>query len=148
MSRGYSHGSLRDSINLFHLQCCHKVFLSLLEFKNSQKDVYKPLWPHRAMINHDARPKIIDAPWMLIFKMGQGVFCFHFFSYEQSILRLWLSATYCTSDCPQYATNNHWAFVDSHFQDGVESLSLFVLIIKAANTSKTDSYIPKSIFCN
>ena len=100
------------------------------------------------MINHDARPIILDALLTLIFKMGQGACQFLIFLYRQPILHLWLCATYRHSDYPECKTNNHWLSIHTHFQDGVGSVYLFVSIIKAANTSNKDNDVPKSIFCN
>ena len=94
------------------------------------------------MINHDARPIIVDAPLMLIFKKRQGVFRFLFVQSRRPILRLWLSATYCPWQFPGYMTNNRWHSIDTHVWDGVGSVSLIVFNIRAANISKKDSDIP------
>jgi hypothetical protein len=75
---GYSSHILRDRNNLFHFQSSHQVFLSLLEYNNSQHDIYRQQPPHRAVINHDGSPTIVDTLLMLILKMGQIAFHFHF----------------------------------------------------------------------
>jgi hypothetical protein len=74
----YSSHILRDSNNLFHLQSYHAVFLSFLANNDSQNDVYTHKPPHRAVINHDGRPTIVDTLLTLIVKMGQAEFQYHF----------------------------------------------------------------------
>jgi len=71
----------------------HKVLLSLSAYENSQNDVYGPSRQHRAVINHDGRPTIVDTRLTFIFKMGQGAFHFVYCLQRQPILRLWLFAT-------------------------------------------------------
>jgi len=80
MSKGSSCDSLQDSNNLFHLHSYHWVFMSLLAYRNSQNNVYKQLQLHCAVINHDARPTIIDTLLTHIFKMGWEHFaiCFSY----------------------------------------------------------------------
>jgi len=39
-----------------------------------------------------------------------------------------------------------WRFIDAHFQDVVGHVSIFVLQIKAANTSKMNRDVPMLIF--
>jgi len=43
---------------------------------------------------------------------------------------------------------NHACSEEAHFQGGAGSMSLFFLIIQAANTSNKDNDVPKLIFCN
>jgi len=57
-------------------------------------------------------------------------------------------ATNRHSDYPWCKTKNHSSSVDSHFQDVAGSVSHLFLILQAANTSKKDNDVPKSIFCN
>jgi len=42
---------------------------------------------------------------------------------------------------------NHLPFIDTHVQNAAGSMSLFILIIKAANTTNTDNDISKFVFC-
>jgi len=48
--------------------------MSLLVNNNSQNDVYRLYEPHRAVINHEGRPTIVDTLLTLILKMAQGAF--------------------------------------------------------------------------
>jgi len=148
MSRGYSRNSLQDSNNLFHVQSYHQLFRSLLAYSNSENDVYNQQQPHCALINHHAMPTIVDTPLTLILKLMQGTFTFLFFLWRWPILCLWLCGTSHPSEYPGYMTNPSWWSVDAHFQEGVGCAPLFVLINKEANTSKTDSTVPKSISCD
>jgi len=82
------------------------------------------------------RPKIIDVLLTLIFRMGQEACRFLFWLYRRPMPHFWMSATNRHSDFPRCQTNKRWRSIDAHFQDGAESMSLSVLIIQAANTSK------------
>jgi hypothetical protein len=86
---------------------------------------------------HYARPTSIDAQLKFSFKMGQGAFRFVLFRYRQPILHLWLSRICSPSDSSKYMTNNHQCSIEANCQDGVDSMSLFLLIIMVANTSKS-----------
>jgi len=52
--------------------------MNVLAYKTGQNFVYRQQWPHRALINYDARLEIVDALLTLIFKMAQGACCFFF----------------------------------------------------------------------
>jgi len=109
--------------------------------------IYEYLQPITTQINHDAKPKIIDALLMLIFNMGQGACRFLFCIWMQPIPHFWMYAFNSHSDYKRCKTKNRWHSFDSHFWDQAGSISILVLILKAANTSKKDNDIPNSIFC-
>ena len=115
---------------------------------SGQKVVYDWLQPISGVITQDARPKIIDAPLTLIFMNGLGVFRFLFELQRLPILRLWQRTTCRPQDYPKYTNNNCWCSVDAHFWDVVGRVSQFILIIKAANTSKSNNDVPMSTFCD
>jgi len=64
----------------------------------------------------------------------QGGYPYLFFRYKQWIISLWLSAIYRPSGNPGCKTRHRWHCVNLYFQDGVRSVSLIYLPIKAANT--------------
>jgi len=91
-------------------------------------------WPILLLITWLTRPYIVDAPMTHIFRMGQWASHILFYLYRRPLLRLWMLATNRHSDYPTHNTNNRWPSLDAHFQDGVGNMSLFVLVINAANT--------------
>ena len=119
-----------------------------LAFKGSQHYAYAEQWINDFSITWFARQKIIDTPLMLIFRMGQWPSHFLLYIKLQPIPHLWLSASNHHLDYPWCKSTNHWHAVDYHVQDGAGSVSLFFLVIKAANSSKKDNNTPKAIFCD
>jgi len=117
-------------------------------FKGNQHYAYAEQWINDFSITWFARQKIIDAPLMLIFRMGQWPSHFLLYIELQPIPHLWLSASNHHLDYPWCKSKNHWHAMDYHVQDGAGSVSLFFLVIKAANSSKKDNNTPKSIFCD
>jgi len=151
----YTHGSKRnycnsllDSNNLFYLECCNYVFMSVLVYKNSQRVIYRQPPPYRALINQDGRPNIADAPLMVIFKMGKKACHFVFCPFRQPIPHLWMSSPNSLSEYPSGKTKHCSHSVDAHFPNGAGNVSLLFLIIQVANPSKIDNDIWKSILCN
>jgi len=94
------------------------------------------LQPIASQTNHDVRTKIVDTPSTLISRMGWGVFYFLFWLSMQPIPHLWMSTSNRHSEYPRCNIKNLWCSVDSHSQDGARSVSLYLLIIMAANKSK------------
>ena len=144
---------LRDQISLMPCWCSvsesgreHITFS--FAYNSSLYVIYECLWPIAMQINLDAKITIVDALLTLIFRMGQQACHFPIWLYMRPILQLWTSAFNCQSDYPQCKTRNHWHTIDSHFQDGVGSVSLLFLIIKAASTWEKDKDVAKSLFCN
>jgi len=78
ISKRCSPDCLPNNDNLIHFQCWNSVFLSVLANITGQHFTYRLTWPHHALFTHDARPKIIHAPLMLIFKIELGVCRFLF----------------------------------------------------------------------
>jgi len=115
--------------------CSREQFTFSFDYKGSQYFVYDYVQPIAQKITQDAWPRIVDAPLMLNFMIGQRAWYYHFCLYEQPILHLWLRATYHPADYPRYMTKNCWRSVDAHFHDGAGSVLLFLLPIEAANTS-------------
>jgi len=70
----------------------------------------------------------------LIFRMGQGGCRCCFCPWNRPIPHLWMSATNHHSDNPRCKAKNHWRSIDSHFQNGVMTVSLSLLPIKTAIT--------------
>jgi len=66
ISKWCSRDSLMDNHNLIHFRGCNWVILSVLAYKTGQNFVYRLWRPHRTLINHDARQKVVDAPLTLI----------------------------------------------------------------------------------
>jgi len=106
--------------------------------KGGQYLIYGCLQPITSGITQDARPKIIDAPLTVIFRMGQGACCYCFCLRRRPIPHLWMFATNCQLDYARCKTKHCWRSVDAHFQDGAQSQSLLFWPLKAANTSFMD----------
>jgi len=64
------------------------------------------------------------------------------------MLCIWLCVTCRPADEPRFMTNNRWRSVDAHFQDVVGHLLVFILITKAAKTSKLNCNLPMSKIYN
>jgi len=148
ISKGYSWDSLRYSHNSLHLQYCNWVFMSVLGSKTGQNVVYRHHRPHSTVINHDARPTIIDTLLTFIFKMGQGAFRLLSFPYKVANTSFMTVCNLSPLRLPRIQHQKSRKLGWRSSQNGVGSVSLFVLIIPAANTSTKDNDVPKSIFCN
>ena len=109
--------------------------------------VYGYLWSRATDISEDARWNIIDDLLTLIFKMGSGACSSLYCSKRRPLLSFWLCATSSPPDYLWFTTNNCSCSLKTQFQEVVQSVSLFVINIMAAGTSKTVSYIPLSILC-
>ena len=136
-----SHDSLPDNHNFIYFPCCNLVILNVLVHKTSQNSIYRPLWVSCALINHPARPKIIDDPLTLIFRMGQGVCLLLFRVGKRPIHPLWLFASNRQLDYSWSKSKNHWRAVDYHVQDQATSVSLLFLGIKVADSSEKDNSV-------
>jgi hypothetical protein len=112
-----------------------EIFTFSFANEGSQYYVYDSLQPVAPKVIPDTWPWMVDAPLTLIVMMRQGVFHILFCLWRQPILRCWLSATFRPPGYPRYVAKNCWRSIDAHFHDGAGSVSLFVLPIKAANTS-------------
>jgi len=129
----YSCDSLLDNNNLSHFQRCNTVFMGMLTYRTGQNFINRQSQPHPAMINHDARPKVVHTPLTRIVKMGQGA-CMCFFGwYRRPIHWLCLTTTKSLFNYLIYTTKNCWRSVDAHLQDGAGSELLSRLPIMAAN---------------
>jgi len=137
------------SVNEIHCYCprgCGGNIQYIFAHKGCHNLVYGCLWSSATHITNDARAKVIDAPLTLISKMGSGVFLFLFLLWRWPIQCLWLCATGRPADYLRHKTNNRWHSDDAHLQDVVCGVSIVLLTIKVANSSKTNSTIPMSIF--
>jgi hypothetical protein len=139
ISKRSSRDSLPYNHNLIYFQHCTSVILNVLAHKISQNSIYRHLWLSRALINHPARPKIVDAPLTLIFRMGQGACLFFFWVRKRPIHPLWTFASNHHLDYSWCKTKNHWRAVDYHVQNGATSVSLLCLGINAADSSEKDN---------
>jgi len=116
--------------------------------QNDLDNVYRQQLPHRALINHDKRQKIDDAPLTLTFMMGQGACHFVLFLHRDPIVHSWMSATYCFTDYPGWKTKIHWYSIDGQCKNGTGWMSLFAFNLKVANTCKKDNDLQKSVLCH
>ena len=107
----------------------------VLILKGSQCLVYEWLQLITTGVTQDEQPKIVDAPWTLISRMGQWQCSILFCQGRLSLSWLWIAATRSHFNYLTYKTKNRWRSVDAHFQDGAGSLILSFLTWKAANTS-------------
>jgi hypothetical protein len=148
ISKRSSRDSLPDNHHLIHFQCCNSVILNALAHKTSQNSIYRHLWLSSDLINHPARPQIVDAQLTLIFRMWHGAFFFLFWVGIRPIPHVWLFAFNRHLDYPWCMTKNHWWAVDYHVQDWARSVSLLFLVIKAANLSEKVNGVQKLIFCD
>ena len=107
--------------------------------KGGQYLIYRCLKSIASWITQDARPKIDDAPLMLIFKLGRWVCCFCFCHSRQLVPYLWMAATNRHFGYPRCKAPNHWCLVNGHFQNGAVTSPIAIFPITAANTLVTHS---------
>jgi hypothetical protein len=104
-------------------------------YKRNQYFVYGYMQRITQKITQHTWQRTVHAPLNLIFMMEQGG-CYDLFCvYRQWSVRWWLCATYLSADYPRYMTKNSRHAVDAHFHHGAVSVLLYLLPIKAANTS-------------
>jgi len=94
-------------------------------------------WHSPGSVN-DARPKIIEAPLTLIFRMWQRYDCWPFCPYQRPVLPSLLNAVVQPSHYPRCKTRNRWRSVDKHSSHGATSMSPAVWHLKPANNSSLD----------
>jgi len=87
------------------------------------------------VFNHDARPKMVDAPLTLISIIGQSACRFLFGLQRRPILSVCIKTSKSLIHYLTYKTINRWCSVDAQFQNWAGSVSLSLLPIKAAYTS-------------
>jgi len=109
-------------------------------FKGGQYLIYGCLQPVTTYITLDAKPKIIDAALMLIFRIGQGACRCCFGLERQPRHHLWTSTTSRNLDYPRCKAKDCWCSMDAHFQNWAGSMSLLFLPVQAARTSFMDIY--------
>jgi hypothetical protein len=61
-SKSCSRDSLMDNHNLISFERCNSVILHVLAYRTGQIFIYRYYQPHRTLINHGARLKIVEAP--------------------------------------------------------------------------------------
>jgi hypothetical protein len=93
---------------------------------------------HSSCSVHDARPKIVDAPLMLIFRMWQWYGCWPFCPYRRPVLPLLLNAVVQPSHYPRCKTRNRWRSIETHSSHGATTMLLAVWHLKPANNSSLD----------
>jgi len=104
--------------------------------------------PNQFSITCFTELKIVDVPLTLIFRMGQRA-CHMLFCVEiRPIPHLWLPASNRHLDYPWCKSKYRWHAVDYHAQDGVGSMSLMFVVLKAADSLEKDNDVPKSLFCD
>lgn len=133
IGKGYPCVILWGSNNLFHFQCCNKEFLNILAYIYGQNVVYRQLQAHHTLFKNDENPKLIDSLLLTIMKMAHGAYRFLLCLWRRPILSVCIAITKSLLNYPTYKTKNNWHSVDAHFQNGVERVSLPLLLIKAVN---------------
>jgi hypothetical protein len=118
VSNEYSHDSFPDCNNLFPLQCCNYVFMSVLSCENGLNIVYRHYLLHCTLIDHDARFIIVDAALMVILEMGQRACHLLIYQSRWPMFHFFLTALYRHSNNPGCNTYNHEHLGDAHCQDG------------------------------
>jgi len=101
--------------------------------KSSQYLTYGWLKPIASEITHDAKPKIVDIPLTLIFRIGQGACCYSFCIWRQPEPHWWVIATNHDLRYPRCKAKIHWGSIDAHFQNGAVTVTLCLSPIEAAN---------------
>ena len=95
---------------------------SSVAYNGGQYPIYDCLQPIATQITRDARPTIVDALLMLIFRMGQGACCSLFCPSRRPIPHLWMAATNCHSENVGCKTNNHGRIIEAHLATGVSAI--------------------------
>ena len=85
-------------------------------------------------IIQDGKLKIVDSPTMLIFRMGQGAYCYCFCPNWCTLHHLWMFATTRQLHYPRCKTTNRWPFIEAAFHVGAESMTQLSLPIKTTTT--------------
>jgi len=106
-----------------------------LAFKGSQYYRYASQRTSHFLITLLTRLKIIDAPVLLIFRIGQRVCHFLFCIEIRPIPHVLSSASNRHLHYPWCKSKHHWHAIDYHVQDGAGSVSLLFLVVKAADSS-------------
>jgi len=148
MSKWSSRDCLPDNHNWIHFQCCNSVILNVFVHKTSQNFIYRYQWLAHTLINHPARPKIVDTPLTLIFRMGQRECFFLFWVGIRPIPHLWSFASNRHLDYSWCKTKNHWHAIDYYVQGGARSVSILFLVINMADSSEKVDDVQKLIFCD
>ena len=81
----------------------------------------------------DGTSEIVDAPLMLISRMGKGACRYCLCLSRQPVTYLWMGATNLHIGYPRCKTKDHWHSIDAYFQNGAVTVSLVILPKKAAN---------------
>ena len=111
-----------------------------LAYTGGQCFQYASKRPNLWSITWLTRPKIVDAPLTLIFKIGQGA-CSLLFGLEwRPILSICIKMAMSLINYRTYMTKNHWLTVDAQFQNRAGCVLLAPLPIKAACTSLMNVY--------
>jgi len=112
---------------------------SVFAVKGGQYHIYGCLQPITSEITQDARPKVIDTSWTLIFGMRQDVCRYCFCLWKQAKPHLLMFATNCDLGCPRCKARNRWCSVDDDIPNGALTVVLSLLGIQDANTSVVHS---------
>jgi len=109
-------------------------------YKGSRRFLNDWIQPIGGVISQDASPKIVNAPLMVIFLMGQGGYCYLFCLGRQRQIPLWLTTTHRRCDFPWRMTNNRWRSIDAHFHGGAGRILQSFLRIKVIEKSFMTDY--------
>jgi len=91
-------------------------------------------WLHSQLIVKCVRVNIVDAPVILIFRMGQRACHLPFPVYHRPRHSLWSYMTTQHLACLMCKTKNHWPSVDAHLYDGAISMPWAIGAIMLTNT--------------
>jgi len=93
-----------------------------IPYKGGQSFDYIEKRQYRCCLARLARPKIVDPPLTLNFRMRQGVWGFLFCLWSQPILHRWMVSPDRQADYQWCKTKNRSHSVDAHFALGVSTI--------------------------
>jgi hypothetical protein len=135
--------SIVNKMNCYCAGGCHRNIRCLYAYTGCQLLVYRHLRLNTTQTTQYTSSKIVHTELTLIITISQGACRFLIWLQRRSILHLWLSAFKLHTDYTWCKIQKCWHSVDAHFRNGADSVSLFTLIIMAANESKNDNDIPQ-----
>jgi len=91
-------------------------------YNGSQRFLYDWLHSIGGVNTQDALSKIVDDALALIFKRGQGGYCYLYCRSRQPKIAWWLTATDWWCDFPGCIIKHCWSSIDAHFQDQLGSV--------------------------
>jgi len=127
---------MMEGLRLLPLHWCARIgdssdpFAYIFAHEGAQSIHNASYWPSLLLISWLTSPSFVDALLTQIFRMGQGVYGDLFSLQRQPISHLWISATNHHSGYPKCKTKTCLLTVDAHFQNGIESVTLSILVYR------------------